>query len=87
VTKWEKLQDEEISICNCVMQALTFIQYSGLSFVIKRDKTYYICLSLLNPIRRNWFLISLLATIVEIGLRKSYAESESGANLVICNVY
>ncbi len=39
------------------------------------------CLALLDPVRRNWFRIFRLPTMVVIGLRKSYTKSESGSNL------
>ncbi len=45
------------------------------------------CLAHFDQIRRNWFCISQLMTIVAIGLQKPYAKSESGANLVLYNVY
>jgi hypothetical protein len=38
-------------------------------------------------IRRNWFLLSQLVTILAIGLWKPYAKSESGMNLVAYDVY
>jgi hypothetical protein len=38
-------------------------------------------------IRQNWFHLSRLTTIVTICLRKPYAKSESGMNLVIYDVY
>ncbi len=45
------------------------------------------CLAHFDPIQRNWFRTSRLATIVAIGLRKSYAKSESIANLVKYDVF
>jgi hypothetical protein len=38
-------------------------------------------------IRRNWFHLSRLETIVAIGLQKPYAKLESGTNLVLYEVY
>jgi hypothetical protein len=33
--------------------------------------------------QRNWFHISQLVTIIAIGLRNTYAKSESGAGIVL----
>ncbi len=38
-------------------------------------------------VRRNWFHLSQLATIVAMGLRKPYAKSDLGMNLVMYDVY
>ncbi len=38
-------------------------------------------------LRKNWFCMSQLMTIVAIGLQKPYAKSESGTNLVLYNVF
>jgi hypothetical protein len=40
-----------------------------------------------TPSGRNWFRISWLVTIIAIGLRNPYAKSESGAGLVLYDVY
>jgi hypothetical protein len=47
------------------------------------NKNYCSCLALFDPSRRNWFRISRLVTIIAIGLSKPYANSESGAGLVL----
>ncbi len=43
-------------------------------------------LTLLDPVRRNRFLISRLTTMVSIGLWRPYAKLESGTNLVMYDV-
>ncbi len=40
-----------------------------------------------NKVRRNWFRLSWLATMVEIGLWEPYAKPESGTKLVMYDVY
>jgi hypothetical protein len=41
----------------------------------------------LQPNLENWFRLSWLANMVVIGLQKPYAKLESGANLVMYDVY
>jgi hypothetical protein len=41
------------------------------------------CHTLFDPSWRNWFHISRLVTIIAIGLRNTYAKSDSGAGLVL----
>jgi hypothetical protein len=54
---------------------------------VPKDRMENNCLAHFDPNRRNWFRISQLATIVAIGLWKPYAKLESGANLLMYDVY
>ncbi len=70
---------------NKTFYSILFYTYEG-KWAINRTGYSDSCLAQFGPIWRNWFSISLLATIVVIGLWKPYAKL-SGANLVVYDVY